>query len=114
MEDCLFCQIVAGKIPAEIVYRDDEVVAFRDINPQAPVHVLVIPHKHIPTFGDLTGEDDVLMGHVLRAAARIADEEGVRESGYRSVVNAGPDANQSVPHLHVHVIGGRRMGWPPG
>jgi histidine triad (HIT) family protein len=114
MEDCLFCQIVAGKVPADVLYRDDEVLAFRDINPQAPVHVLVIPHKHIPTFGDLTEEDDVLMGRVARAAARIADREGVSESGYRSVVNAGPDASQSVPHLHFHVIGGRHMSWPPG
>jgi len=114
MDDCLFCRIVAGEVPAQVVYSDDELLAFRDIQPQAPVHVLVIPRKHIPTFGDLSDEDEVLVGRIARAAARIAEQEGVSKSGYRSVVNAGPDANQSVPHLHLHVLGGRPMSWPPG
>jgi histidine triad (HIT) family protein len=114
MDDCLFCRIVAGAVPAQVVYSDDDLLAFRDIQPQAPVHVLVVPRKHIATFGDLTDEDEGLVGRMARAAARIADDEGVGESGYRCVVNAGPDANQSVPHLHLHVLGGRPMSWPPG
>ena len=114
MDGCLFCSIVSGDVPADIVYRDDDVMAFRDIQPQAPVHVLVVPLKHIANFGELGTDDDELMGKIARAVARVANDEGVAESGYRSVVNAGPDASQSVPHLHVHVLGGRALGWPPG
>jgi histidine triad (HIT) family protein len=114
MENCLFCGIASGDIPADIVYQDDDVVAFRDIHPVAPVHVLVIPRKHLAHFGEFAEEDEVLMGRIVRTAARVATEEGVAGSGYRSVINSGEDANQTVRHLHLHVIGGRRMGWPPG
>lgn len=112
--DCLFCGIVAGRIPAAVVFEDDSVLAFRDINPQAPVHFLVVPRTHRATPGDLTEADEALMGRVIRLAAQVAAQEGVAESGYRLVMNAGPDANQTVPHLHVHVLGGRGMRWPPG
>ena len=114
MTECLFCKIVAGEIPSTIVYQDSDVVAFRDVNPQAPVHVLVVPRKHIPGFDEVPPEDEALVGHLGRIAARVAEMEGVAESGFRCVVNRGPDAQQSVPHLHMHVIGGRRMEWPPG
>jgi histidine triad (HIT) family protein len=114
MKDCLFCRIVDGKIPATIVYDEDDIVAFRDINPQAPVHVLVVPRKHIPGFGQLGAEDETLVGKLARSTARIAEQEGVFQSGFRVVINNGPDAQQSVPHLHMHVIGGRPMSWPPG
>ena len=99
---------------ADIVYQDAHVVAFRDINPQAPVHVLVVSRKHVVNFSDVGEEDEPLVGKVARAAARVADQEGVAGSGYRCVVNNGPDAQQSVPHLHMHVLGGRQMNWPPG
>lgn len=111
---CLFCSIVAGDIPATVVYEDDELLAFRDINPQAPTHVLVIPRTHREHPGELTDADEALMGRVIRAAADVARQEGIADSGYRLVVNAGPDANQTVPHIHVHVLGGRAMSWPPG
>ena len=114
MSDCLFCKIVAGQVPATFVYRDDDVVAFRDLNPQAPVHVLVVPRKHIAGFADARDEDEVLIGILARTAARVAEQEGVLETGFRSVVNTGADAQQSVQHLHIHVLGGRPMGWPPG
>ena len=111
---CLFCSIVAGDIPATVVFQNDELLAFRDINPQAPTHVLVIPRTHREHPGELTADDEALMGRVIRAAGDIARQEGIADSGYRLVVNAGPDANQTVPHIHVHVLGGRAMGWPPG
>ena len=111
---CLFCSIVAGEIPATIVFENDELLAFRDINPQAPTHVLIIPRVHREHPGELTRDDEALMGRVIRAASEIARQEGIADSGYRLVVNAGPDANQTVPHIHVHVLGGRTMGWPPG
>src|SRR5687768_9301487 len=111
---CLFCSIVAGEIPATIVFQNDELLAFRDINPQAPTHVLIIPRAHRENPAELTADDEALMGRVIRAAADVARQEGIAESGYRLVVNAGPDANQTVPHIHVHVLGGRTLGWPPG
>lgn len=114
MADCLFCKIVAREMPADFVYEDENVVAFRDVNPQAPMHVLVVPRKHIGGFGEATEDDEQLIGKVARTAAQVAAQEGVAESGYRSVVNSGPHAQQSVPHLHMHVLGGRQMGWPPG
>lgn len=114
MTDCLFCKIVAGEVPADIVYQDAEAVAFRDINPQAPLHVLVVPRKHFAGFAEADEDDEVLIGRVARTAARVAEREGVASGGYRIVVNFGPDAQQSVPHLHMHVLGGRRMSWPPG
>ncbi len=111
MADCLFCRIVAGEIPAQLVYEDDHAVAFRDINPQAPVHVLVIPRKHIPSIASLDGQE---CGHQMAAIRNVAEQQGVADSGYRVVTNHGPDAQQSVFHLHWHVLGGRALGWPPG
>ncbi|MGH2442317.1 MAG: histidine triad nucleotide-binding protein [Chloroflexota bacterium] len=114
MTDCLFCKIVLGEIPADIVHQDEDAVAFRDTQPQAPVHVLVVPRKHITGFSDATTGDTALLGAVCAMAARVAQIEGIEKTGYRCVINSGPDANQTVPHLHLHVLGGRRMGWPPG
>jgi histidine triad (HIT) family protein len=112
--DCLFCRIAAGEIPAEFVYQDEDVVAFPDINPQAPVHVLVIPRRHVPDLTAAAGADAPLLSKLGAAAARVAVSQGIADSGYRSVINTGPNAQQSVHHLHVHVIGGRELGWPPG
>jgi histidine triad (HIT) family protein len=114
MEDCLFCKIVAGQIPAKIVYQDADVVAFEDINPQAPHHVLVIPRRHIPSMTDITREDGPVLASIFMAATKIAGELGIAESGFRFVTNVGPNAGQSVFHLHFHLLGGRRLGWPPG
>ena len=112
--DCLFCKIVRGDIPADIVYRDEHVLAFRDINPAAPQHLLIIPLKHIPSLNDLSGEEDtVIAGHVMMAAKTVAREAGIDKSGYRLVFNTGPDSLQSVFHIHGHLVGGERMGWPP-
>ncbi len=112
--DCLFCKIVAGDVPATVVHRGERTVAFRDINPQAPVHILVIPREHLAGFGEVTDEQTELMGRLTRTVARVAAQEGIGASGYRCVVNSGVDAQQSVPHLHWHVLGGRPLGWPPG
>ena len=112
--DCLFCQIIAGEIPSDVVHTDDRSIAFRDINPQAPVHLLVIPREHIESLDDASQRDEALLGHLLRVAARVANQEGLSESGYRAVVNTGEGAGQSVFHLHVHVLGGRALSWPPG
>lgn len=114
MSDCLFCRIVAGEIPAEPVYQDEDVLAFRDINPQAPLHVLVVPRRHIATLNDLAPADAELVGRMHLAAARIAAEHGIAEAGYRTVFNCNAQAGQTVFHLHLHVLGGRAMGWPPG
>jgi len=107
--DCIFCQIVASKIPSEIVYQDDEVIAFRDINPQAPIHLLIIPKRHIPSLTHLTEEDLPLMGRMVNIANRLARREGIAEAGYRLVINCGKEGGQLVPHLHMHLIGGRRL-----
>ena len=112
--NCLFCRIVAGEIAAEIIYSDERSVAFRDNNPQAPTHVLVVPREHIESLDDATQKDEALLGHLLRVAARVANEMGHSESGYRAVINTGAGAGQSVFHLHVHVLGGRALAWPPG
>jgi histidine triad (HIT) family protein len=112
--DCLFCRIVAGEIPADSVYQDERCIAFRDINPQAPVHVLVIPREHMESLDEATQRDEAALGHILRVAARVANEQGLSESGYRTVINTGAGAGQSVFHLHVHVLGGRQLSWPPG
>ncbi len=112
--DCIFCKIVAGEIPGDVVLKEDDVTAFRDINPQAPVHVLVIPNEHVTNTLDLRPANDALVGKLIRTAVEVARREGVDQSGYRLVVNTGPDALNAVPHLHVHVVGGRQMGWPPG
>jgi histidine triad (HIT) family protein len=110
--DCLFCRIAAGEIPAEIVYSDDTVVAFRDINPRAPTHVLAIPRRHIPSAADLTDADGSTLAALFGAVRHVAEEAGLR--GYRIVTNVGAEAGQSVFHLHLHLLGGRAMTWPPG
>lgn len=112
--DCIFCRIAEKRLPAKIVYEDDSVVAFEDINPQAPVHVLVIPRKHIPTSLDLEEEDNVLVGRLFQAANRIARQKGIADRGFRIVTNCNKDAGQTVFHIHIHLMGGRPMGWPPG
>jgi len=114
MSDCLFCGVVEGKIKGNIVYQDDSVVAFKDINPKAPVHVLIIPRRHVAGVLDLKADDGAVIGHIFVIAARLAREQGIADSGFRVVVNSGADAGQSVFHLHYHLLGGRRMTWPPG
>lgn len=113
-QGCLFCKILAGDIPADIVYESDDALAFRDINPQAPVHVLVIPRKHIETINDLNESDRELVGSLYLAAKEIAAAEGVAEDGYRAVMNCNAGAGQTVFHVHLHVLGGRQLTWPPG
>lgn len=114
MSDCLFCKIVAGEIPAKIAFSDEKVVAFEDINPQAPVHVLIVPRKHIPTVLDLTEQDQELVGHMHIVANRVAADRSLAEDGYRLVTNCMEAAGQEVLHLHMHLLGGRRFHWPPG
>jgi histidine triad (HIT) family protein len=114
VENCLFCKIAEGQIPSNIVYQDDTVVAFADINPQAPHHILLIPRRHIASMADLTDNDGDMLAHLFTTAAKIAREQGFAEGGYRFLTNVGPDAGQSVFHLHFHLLGGRRLGWPPG
>jgi len=112
--NCIFCKIVAGEIPAEQVYADEQVIAFRDIDPQAPEHILIIPRRHIPTALDLTEQDNALVGHIFQVAASIARELGFAESGYRVVNNCNEHGGQVVWHLHFHLLAGRQMTWPPG
>jgi histidine triad (HIT) family protein len=107
--DCIFCQIVAGKLTSEIVYQDEEVIAFPDINPQAPVHLLIIPKRHIPSLAHLSEAETRLMGHMVNIANQLAKREGVSESGYRLVVNCGKEGGQLVPHLHMHLLGGHKL-----
>ncbi|HLH53005.1 MAG TPA: histidine triad nucleotide-binding protein [Verrucomicrobiae bacterium] len=114
MSKTLFEKIIAREIPASIVYEDDLVLAFRDIKPQAPKHVLIIPKKAIPRIAEATAEDHKVLGHLLLKAAEVAAKEGLTRTGFRLVFNNGPDAGEAVPHLHCHIIGGRQMGWPPG
>lgn len=114
MTECLFCKIIAGDIPAAIVYQDDHVVAFNDINPQAPTHVLIVPRRHIATLNELTAEDDQIVGELVRRAAAIAKERGLATGGFRAVFNTNRDAGQTVFHIHLHLLGGRAMHWPPG
>jgi len=111
---CVFCKIVDREAPAEIVHESDTVLAFRDTNPQAPTHILLIPKEHVPSVRELTVEHGSMMIELLNVAAHLAKAEGVDESGWRVVANVGADAGQTVYHLHVHLLGGRRMGWPPG
>lgn len=113
MENCLFCKIAAGQIPSKIVYQDDDVVAFEDINPQAPQHVLIIPRRHITSISDLTATDGAVLASIFMAAQKVASDLNL-ERGYRIVSNVGPDAGQAVFHLHFHLLGGRKLGWPPG
>ena len=111
---CLFCEIAAGRIPAKKAFEDETVVGFHDINPQAPNHVLLIPRKHVTSLNDLTAEDDSLVGSLVRRARDLAAQMGLAERGYRLVLNCGPDAGYSVYHVHLHLVGGRALGWPPG
>lgn len=112
--DCLFCNIANKTIPADIVYEDDKVVAFRDVAPQAPTHILVIPHQHIATLNDLSEDDKALIGHILNTAKNIAATEGLAEDGYRIAMNCNNHGGQTVFHIHLHLLGGRQMQWPPG
>ena len=112
--DCLFCKIIAGDIKAAIVHQDNDLVAIKDINPQAPLHVLIIPRQHIATINDLTAGNDSLVGSMFRLAAVLATQQGYAERGYRTVFNCNSEAGQSVFHIHLHLLAGRPMGWPPG
>lgn len=113
-QNCIFCRIVAGELPAEIIYQDEQCIAFRDTNPQAPTHALVIPRDHMESLDDAAKRDESSLGHLMRVAARVANDEGLSETGYRTVINTGAGAGQSVFHLHIHVLGGRSLSWPPG
>ena len=113
MTDCLFCRIINREIPGSIVYEDDRVLAFSDVNPQAPTHILVVPKRHIETLNDLTPDDDQIVGELVRRAAAIAKDRGASAGGFRTVFNTNRDAGQSVFHIHLHLLGGRRMAWPP-
>ena len=114
MTDCLFCRLANHEIPASIVYEDERVLAFSDINPQAPTHILVIPKRHIASLNEISVEDDQLLGELVRRAAAIAKERGLAAGGFRTVFNTNRDAGQTVPHIHLHLLGGRSMTWPPG
>lgn len=114
MSDCIFCKIVSGEIPSEKLYHDEYVTAFRDINPAAPTHVLIVPNRHIPAVNDLTEQDETLVGHLITVARQLAVEAGIADSGYRLIMNNGPDGGQEVFHLHLHLLGGQRMRYPMG
>ena len=111
---CLFCRIIAGEIPSSKVFEDADLFAFNDINPQAPLHVLIVPKKHIATTNDLTADDDALVGELVRRAAAIANEKGFDQRGYRTLLNCNAEAGQTVFHVHLHLLAGRHLGWPPG
>lgn len=113
-DGCIFCRLVEGEIPAKFVFEDEDLVAFHDVDPKAPVHVLVIPKRHIASVGSLVEEDTALAGRLVLAGARAARETGIDDGGYRLVLNTGGDAGQSVAHIHMHVLGGRHLSWPPG
>jgi len=113
-ESCLFCRIIAGEIPGDLIHKDEHCVVIRDVNPQAPTHVLVIPREHLESLDDASQRDEALLGHLLRVGARVVNGEGRADGGYRTVINNGAEAGQSVFHLHVHVLAGRSMNWPPG
>ena len=114
MDHCLFCKIVAGEIPSKVVYEDDLVLAFEDIDPQAPVHILVIPKRHKENIMKLNQEDGELLVHMLEVVQKLARDNGLAEPGFRIVINTGNDGGQTVPHIHIHLLGGRGFGWPPG
>jgi histidine triad (HIT) family protein len=114
MTDCLFCKIINRELSASIVYEDDRILAFNDINPQAPTHVLVLPKRHIASLNDLSADDDAIVGEVIRRAAAIAKGRGISTAGFRTVFNTNRDAGQTVFHIHLHLVGGRTMHWPPG
>ena len=108
--DCIFCRIISGEIPGDILYQDNEVIAFRDINPQAPIHILIMPKAHIPSLVEITIEHRALMGHMIFVASELASSEGISARGYRLVINSGPESGQEVLHVHLHLLGGRVMG----
>jgi histidine triad (HIT) family protein len=114
MANCTFCRIASGEIQSEIAYSDSMTVAFHDANPQAPRHILLIPRKHVSSLRELSADDEAVIGHIVRIAVQLAEEQGIADGGFRLVANSGPDAGQSVDHVHFHLLGGRRMGWPPG
>ena len=114
MPECLFCRIIDREIDASIVYEDEHIVAFNDVNPQAPTHVLVVPRRHIGSLNELSPDDDALVGEIVRRAAAIAKQRGISSGGYRAVFNTNRDAGQTVFHIHLHLLGGRTMHWPPG
>lgn len=114
MTDCTFCKIIAGRAPGKIVFRDDQVTAFHDIRPAAPVHILIVPNEHIASINDLSPEQEPLVGHLFTVARQLARKAGIAESGYRLIINNGPDAGQAVFHLHLHLLGGQRMRYPMG
>lgn len=114
MSECVFCRIVEKKLSAKVVYEDDVSLAFEDVNPQAPVHVLVIPKRHIPTLLDVAEGDGMLFGHLVEVCRKIARDRGIAEKGFRIVTNCNPESGQTVYHIHVHLLGGRQMHWPPG
>jgi histidine triad (HIT) family protein len=111
--DCLFCKIINNEIPAQIIYEDDQVIAFNDISPQAPTHALIIPRKHIATLNDIEAGDEALVGHMIKTAAVIAEDMGFAKDGYRTVFNCNSHGGQTVYHIHLHLLGGKPMGWPP-
>jgi histidine triad (HIT) family protein len=111
---CLFCEIVAGRIPAKVAYQDDLIMAFQDIKPEAPTHTLIIPKRHITSILDLAPGDDAIVGSLVRKARDLAQDAGIAENGFRLVFNCGDDAGYSVYHIHLHLVGGRKLGWPPG
>ena len=113
-EDCLFCKIAEGQIKSDVVYEDDDILAFKDINPKAPVHILFIPKKHIPTLNDASESDASLIGKIILKATDVAKEQGVADEGYRVVLNCNKNAGQEVFHVHIHLLGGRALTWPPG
>ena len=114
MNDCLFCKIINGQIPSTILYEDENLVAFNDVNPQAPLHVLIVPRKHVATLNELSQENDAVIGAMQRLAASLAKDSGVHEEGYRTVFNTNKNAGQTVFHIHLHLLAGRQLNWPPG
>lgn len=114
MTDCIFCKIIAGEIPSSRLYQDEQVTAFRDINPVAPTHILIVPNKHIASVNDLTKADEKLVGQMFTTARQLAEKEGIQESGYRLIINTGKDGGQEVHHLHLHLMGGHKMRHPMG
>jgi len=114
MSDCLFCKIANGQIPAKIVFQNDKAIAFEDMHPEAPTHIIIIPKKHIPTVLDITDEDKDIMGYLYLVVNKIAADKSLTESGFRLIVNCGESGGQEVPHIHIHMLGGRLFGWPPG
>lgn len=114
MKDCIFCKIASSEIPGDIVYQDDRVIAINDIDPKAPIHILIMPKDHIPSLNDLGENEDDLIGHIFKVAAALANTKGISEKGYRVVNNCGAEGGQTVDHIHFHLLGGRNMAWPPG